>query len=87
MSMQPSELDQIRDFQQPAGSETRFRRPLCNAEIRTAHRAEILTQIARAQGLQGAFTDGHRTLDESDATLGTDPTLPRAITTRPNHSS
>ena len=57
-----SSLDTVWDFDDPAGSEARFRELLTNA--RGDDRLEILTQIARAEGLQRRFADAHRTLDD-----------------------
>jgi tetratricopeptide (TPR) repeat protein len=48
------------DFQDPAKSETLFRELLLT---HPEHQAEVLTQIARAQGLQGKFVEAHATLD------------------------
>lgn len=50
------------DFDHPAASEARFRDALATAT--GDERLELLTQVARAQGLQQAFADAHRTLDE-----------------------
>src|SRR5207249_2424045 len=41
-----------------------------------AYLAELLTQIARAEGLQRKFEDAHRTLDEADRLAGEAP-VPR----------
>ncbi|HEX8035351.1 MAG TPA: hypothetical protein VF510_15960 [Ktedonobacterales bacterium] len=59
------------DYEQPAVSEARFRAILLTLEREKAardesscsYRAEVETQIARAQGLQGAFVAAHATLD------------------------
>lgn len=49
------------DFDDPAGSEQRFRDA---AEAETGgDRLVLLTQVARALGLQDRFTEGHATLD------------------------
>jgi len=73
------ELDRLWDFADPAGSERRFRALL--PETRTAHGgallAELLTQIARAQGLQRRFDGADRTLDDAEATLRPDDTRGR----------
>ena len=64
---EPGELDTLWDFADPAGSEQRFRVVL--ARTREEDLAEVLTQIARAQGLQRRFDEADRTLDEADAAL------------------
>lgn len=61
-------LDTVWDFGDPVGSEARFRERLANAQ--GDDRLELLTQIARAQGLQRRFADAHRTLDEIEDDLG-----------------
>ena len=60
--------DALWDFADPAGSESRFRAALTAAPSLPAEaRAEIQTQIARAQGLQRRFAEGHATLDEIES--------------------
>lgn len=53
------------DFQHPDSSEARFRRllPLAMAAGDDDYRAQLLTQIARAQGLQQRYEAAHATLD------------------------
>lgn len=53
------------DFSNPAGTETRFLELLPEAEKSgdTVNRLQLLTQIARTQGLQGKFDEAHYTLD------------------------
>src|SRR5690242_14717847 len=66
------------DYEQPAVSEARFRAILLTLEPEHAardissrsYRAEVETQIARAQGLQGAFAAAHTTLDHVAGVLG-----------------
>ncbi len=58
----PPDIDSLWDYDHPAASEARFRDLLPAATATT--RAELLTQIARAQGLQRRFDEAHRTLDE-----------------------
>jgi tetratricopeptide (TPR) repeat protein len=64
-------LDELWDFGDPAASEARF----VAVRSRAAHDdggarlAELLTQLARAQGLQGRFDDADATLDEAEAAL------------------
>jgi tetratricopeptide (TPR) repeat protein len=55
------ELDSLWDFEDPAGSEHRFRRTA--EEATGADRIILLTQVARALGLQGRYAEGHAMLD------------------------
>ncbi|MCP3916378.1 MAG: tetratricopeptide repeat protein [bacterium] len=71
----PPDLQSLWDYDDPAGSEQRFRDALADATD-LDHHAEMLTQIARALGLQHRFDEAHAQLDEADATI-TDET-PRA---------
>ena len=67
------DLDTLWDYQQPAASEQKFRALLPQARANPLYELELLTQIARAQGLQGQFAQAHQTLDgvEARLTLGT----------------
>lgn len=51
------------DFGDPAGSEARFRARLAEAALGSVAAAELATQVARAQGLQGRFQEADVTLD------------------------
>ncbi len=53
------------DFSDPAATEAKFRELLPRAEASgdQLYQIELLTQIARTEGLQGKFTEAHRTLD------------------------
>lgn len=57
------DLDALWDYDHPAESERRFREFL-RAAPDDGLRAETLTQIARAQGLQRQFEAAHATLDQ-----------------------
>ncbi|CAN5746682.1 tetratricopeptide repeat protein [soil metagenome] len=57
------------DYNQPALSEERFRQCLLTVDRNSAPYAEILTQLARAQGLQRKFLEAHHTLDQAQALL------------------
>lgn len=73
-----NDIEQAWNFSDPTGSEARFRELLLAAqasEDRSAE-AQILTQIARAQGLQRKFDDAHATLDRAETLTGDTP-LPR----------
>ena len=65
------ELDQLWDFDDPAGSEARFRAllPRAQRDEDGAYEAELLTQLARAQGLQRRFDDAAATLDDAERAL------------------
>lgn len=66
-------FDDFWDYNQPATSETRFRELLPQVAGDPARQAELLTQIARAQGLQRKFDEAHTTLDQVQAKLDATP--------------
>src|SRR5690242_4576753 len=77
-SQWPPDIDVRWDLERPAEMEARFRAILARADGATTpaplplerpRRAELLTQIARTEGLQRRFADAHRTLDQADALL------------------
>jgi tetratricopeptide (TPR) repeat protein len=59
----PPPDDGLWDYGDPAASESRLRAHL-DELADPALRMELLTQVARAQGLQGRIADAHATLDE-----------------------
>lgn len=65
-------IDGLWDYSRPEASEQAFRDLLAQLAIDagTAYRAELLTQLARAQALQRRFADADRTLDDAEALLG-----------------
>jgi tetratricopeptide (TPR) repeat protein len=65
------DLDNIWDYDNPAASEIGFRRliPDETESVDIAFLAELLTQIARAQGLQMKFEEAHQTLDQAESLL------------------
>lgn len=67
LGMEPSRLpdfDKLWDFSNPAGTEAKFRQTLAESYgAPDDYRCELLTQIARCQGLQGRFDAAHATLD------------------------
>jgi tetratricopeptide (TPR) repeat protein len=65
------DLDSLWDYDNPEASEMSFRRliPDETESVDTAFLAELLTQIARAQGLQMKFEDAHQTLDQAESLL------------------
>lgn len=62
------EIDPLWEFSDPAASEQRFRALLPGPRSR-AWRAEVLSQIARALGLQRRFDEAYATLDRAEALL------------------
>lgn len=68
------------DFQHPDSSEARFRRllPLAAQAGDDDYRAQLLTQIARAQGLQQRYEAAHATLDGVVALLNPERSQARA---------
>ena len=60
------------DFGDLGVSEQRFR-ALLNEERTDAGRAEVLTQLARVEGLAERFGEGDKLLDEARALAGTNP--------------
>jgi tetratricopeptide (TPR) repeat protein len=69
------DIDKLWDFDKPAESEARFKEALVNA--RGSLRVEILTQLARAQGLQRKFAQAHDTLDEAESLCGAEMMIAR----------
>lgn len=65
------DINRLWDYSQPVETESRMRGLLPQAEGRPGYRAALLTQIARAQGLQRRFEEAHATLDEAEAVLPT----------------
>ena len=64
--LDPVALDRWWDFGHPVESEARFRAELERLPATSAARLELLTQIARAQGLDRHFDSAHATLDEDE---------------------
>jgi tetratricopeptide (TPR) repeat protein len=56
-------LDELWDFDDPAGSEQRFAVEEASQSHTDSERAELVTQRARALALQRRFADGHALLD------------------------
>lgn len=65
-------FDQLWDYNQPAASEARFRQVLATITPDSSVYVELLTQIARTQGLQRKFVEAHQTLDEAEHRLTSD---------------
>lgn len=59
------------DYSDAAGTQTRFEELAREAEAagKDTYRAEVMTQVARCQGLQGKFDEARATLDAVSATM------------------
>lgn len=67
------EFDRLWDYDHPDKTEAAFRALLPAAgKESVSYRAELLSQIARTQGLQGKFDDARKTLDQAEALLTPD---------------
>src|SRR5262245_3779180 len=64
-------IDRLWDYNDPAASEAKFRDLLAKARAagNTPYVAEVMTQIARAQGLQQKYAEADQTLDETEKIL------------------
>ena len=65
------DFDALWDYDHPAETERAFRELLPQAAADPAYELELLTQIARAQGLQRQFEAAHTTLDTVERRLQT----------------
>ncbi|MEP7134599.1 MAG: tetratricopeptide repeat protein [Chloroflexota bacterium] len=63
-------FDALWDYSDPHQTETRFREVLLQVPENNPAYLELLTQIARAQGLQHKFDKAHQTLDQVERRLG-----------------
>ncbi len=65
------DFDSLWDYDKPEETESKFRELLTAAERsqNAAYHAQLLSQIARAQGLQGKFAEAHGTLDTAERLL------------------
>jgi tetratricopeptide (TPR) repeat protein len=78
MSSQPlPDFDALWDYSQPGETEARFREVLMQIPEGEPAFLELLTQIARAQGLQHRFEKAHQTLDQVERRLGDLPSRSR----------
>src|SRR5919206_3965055 len=68
----PDRLRPLWDFDDLDASERRLREQL-EREERDAGRAEVLTQLARVEGLRGDFGHAAQLLDEAEPLAGDDP--------------
>jgi tetratricopeptide (TPR) repeat protein len=70
MSQDFVDFDSLWDYSNPHQTETRFREILLQVPEDNLAYLELLTQIARAQGLQQKFDRAHQTLDQVERRLG-----------------
>jgi len=70
---QKQDINALWDFNDPAATEERFRQ-FFDSQDDISLRAEILSQIARAQGLQMKIEEAHRSLDLADSLLAASDT-------------
>ncbi len=66
------DFDDLWDYDDPEATERKFRQLLPSATTDASYHAQLLTQIARAQGLQRKFDEAHQTLDEVRRLLADD---------------
>lgn len=68
------DFDVLWNYDAPAETETKFREllPVAKRSGNQAYCIELLTQIARTQGLQRNFAEAHRTLDQVEPLLTDD---------------
>ena len=71
-----SDFDALWDYSHPDQTEARFREVLLQIPEDASALLELLTQIARAQGLQHKFEHAHKTLDQVERRLS-------GVTSRP----
>ena len=73
------DFDALWDYNNPDSTEQKFREliPQAQASGDTGYYAELLTQIARTQGLQSKFDEAHKTLDKVETMLTDDMIRPR----------
>jgi tetratricopeptide (TPR) repeat protein len=71
-----TEYDKLWNYSEPAATEIKFREVLSAIPPEdSSTRLQLLTQLARTQGLQGKFDAAHKTLDEVEAQLSEDNAL------------
>jgi tetratricopeptide (TPR) repeat protein len=64
------DFDSLWDYSDPHQTETKFREILLQVPENNPAYLELLTQIARSQGLQKKFDKAHQTLDQVERRLG-----------------
>ena len=76
MSLPMNDFDSLWDYSNPDQTEIKFREILPQFP-EGRERLELLTQIARTQGLQRKFDEAHKTLDEVEGQLPVEPSRAR----------
>lgn len=71
------DFDALWDFDHPDRTEMKFREILLQVPENVPDFLELLTQIARAQGLQRKYEHAHQTLNQVERRLGSGPSRPR----------
>src|SRR4029079_8101943 len=71
------EFDSLWDYSNPQQTETRFREILIQIPEDNPAYLELLTQIARAQGLEQKFERAHQTLDQVERRSGAVASRPK----------
>lgn len=74
-----ADFDSLWDFDHPEITEQKFRELMPSAESSDnyTYLAELLTQIARTEGLQRKFEDAHKTLDRAEKLITPEMHLPK----------
>lgn len=67
------DFDSLWDYSNPDQTEIKFREALAEIPANESARLELLTQIARTQGLQRKFDEAHQTLDDIEKLLDEKP--------------
>jgi tetratricopeptide (TPR) repeat protein len=67
------DIDSFWDYSHPDQTEIKFREVLPQTSEDESAYLELLTQIARAQGLQRKFDEAHQTLDQVEKSLDENP--------------
>lgn len=77
--MEVTDFDKLWDYNKPDVTEKKFREVLANTKHgeNTEYYLQLLTQIARTQGLQMKFDEAHETLDEVEKELKAEMIIPR----------
>jgi hypothetical protein len=74
MSQQnPLDFDSLWDYSNPEQTESKFREILLQIAEKDPAHLELLTQVARTQGLQRKFDEAHQTLDQVEKVLDENP--------------
>jgi len=71
ISIELPDFDALWNYGDPAGTESKFQAILSDLSPDTSvpYRIELMTQIARTQGLQRRFDEAHATLDSANALM------------------